>query len=193
MTPAPNPERRNERSRRATLDATIELVGDRGYAQVTIEAIAARAGVSKQTIYRWWPSKAALALEAINDFVGEAIDFPDSGDVAADLGQQLNEVIRLLKGPIGAVFRGIVADAQSDPSIGAALRENIIEPRTRLCEKRLATAISAGQLRADIPTRAMTEMLYSIVYFRLLFGTDDLDADDTPRILDRTLTGLRPR
>ncbi|MBO2465051.1 TetR/AcrR family transcriptional regulator [Actinomadura violacea] len=193
MTPAPNPERRNERSRRATLDATIALVGDRGYAKVTIEAIAARAGVSKQTIYRWWSSKAALALEAINDFVGEAIDFPDTGDIAADLVQQLNEVTRLLKGPIGTVFRGVVADAQGDPAIGAALRESITEPRTRLCEKRLAAAITAGQLRADVPTRVMTEMLYSVVYYRLLFGTDALDVRDTPQLLEYTLSGLRPQ
>jgi Tetracyclin repressor-like, C-terminal domain len=64
-------------------------------------------------------------------------------------------------------------------------------PRTHLCEKRLAAAISAGRLRADIPTRVMVEMLYSVVYYRLLFGTDDLDIRDAPQLLEYALTGLR--
>jgi tetracycline repressor-like protein len=74
---------------------------------------------------------------------------------------------------------------------GPALRESIIEPRARLCENRLAAAISAGQLRADIPTRVMVEMLYSVVYYRLLFGTDDLDVRETPQLLEYAFTGLR--
>ncbi|MFF1902636.1 TetR/AcrR family transcriptional regulator [Kitasatospora sp. NPDC058218] len=192
MVPTPNPERRNERSRRATLAATIELIAARGYGKVTIEAIATQAGASKQTIYRWWPSKAALALEAINDYIGEAIDFPDTGDITTDLTTQISEVTDLLTGPIGTVFRGVIADAQSDPSVGAALRETIIEPRTRLCEARLAAAVAAGQLRADVPTRVMVEMLYSVVYYRLLFGTDELDPRKTPAFLEYVFTGLRP-
>ncbi|WP_167828984.1 TetR/AcrR family transcriptional regulator [Streptomyces sp. MZ04] len=193
MTPAPNPERRNERSRRATLDATIELTTTRGYAKVSVDAIATHAGVSKQTIYRWWPSRAVLTLEALADHIGDATAFPDTGDITADLTTQLERVVAVLTSPIGDVLRGIIADAQTDPAVGAALRESLIEPPTRLCQARLEAAIADGQLRNDVPTSAMVEMIYGTMYYRLLLGTATLGLDDVPLFIARTLDGLRPR
>lgn len=188
----PNPQRRNPEARRAILDAAISLIGARGYANVTIEAIAASAGVGKTTIYRWWSSKGELSLEAINDRVGETIDFPDSGDVEADLRHQLLEVARVLGGEIGVVFRGVVAEAQSTPAVGIALLSTIIEPRTQACEARLAKAVSDGQLRPDVGTRMMVELIYAPLYYRLLFGTDPARPDDIALLLECTLAGLRP-
>ncbi len=192
MTPAPNPQRRNAQARRAILDATIELIARDGYATVTIEAIAAEAGVGKTTIYRWWPSKGNLALEAINDHIGAVLDFPDTGDIATDLCAQMTELVGLFNSDIGVVFRGVVAEAQSNPAIGTAILDTIIEPRTRACEVRLAKAVAGGQLRADVPTRVMVEMFYSPLYYRLLFGTDILRPEDMPGLLGYFLTGLQP-
>ncbi|WP_138067465.1 TetR/AcrR family transcriptional regulator [Cellulomonas rhizosphaerae] len=189
---APNAHRRSMEARRAILDAAITLISERGYANVTIEAIAASAGVGKTTIYRWWSSKGDLALEAINDRVGEAIDFPDTGDISADLRRQLLEVARLLDGEIGVLFRGIVAEAQSTPTVGAALLDTIIEPRTRACEARLAKAVDDGQLRPDVATRMMVELIYAPLYYRLLFKTDPARPRDIALLLDYTLSGLRP-
>ncbi|GIG59815.1 TetR family transcriptional regulator [Longispora fulva] len=193
MTPAPNPERRNTQARRAILDATIELIARDGYANVTIEAIASAAGVGKTTIYRWWPSKGTLALEAINDHIGDVLDFPDTGDITVDLRTQITEVVGLLNSDIGVVFRGAIAEAQSTPAIGTAILDTIIEPRTRACEVRLARAVADGQLRADVPTRVMVEMFYSPLYYRLLFGTDILRPQDVGDLLDYCLNGLRPQ
>lgn len=190
MTPAPNPERRNEKSRRAILDTTIELIAARSFAKVTIEAIAAAAGVGKQTIYRWWPSKGALAMGAINDRIGEATDFPDTGDIAADLTRQMSEVVELLNGKIGIIFRGIIAEAQSDPVLAAAILDEIIEPRTRACEVRLAKAMADGQLSSGVPTRVMVELLYSPLYYRILFGTDPLTAQYIPELLGYLSDGI---
>ncbi|MEU7604799.1 TetR/AcrR family transcriptional regulator, partial [Streptomyces sp. NPDC041003] len=91
MTKTPDATRRSDRSRRAILDAALTLVGEVGYNKLTIEAIAARAGVGKQTIYRWWPSKAAVLLDASLALAGDAeteggwTGFPDTGDLAGDL------------------------------------------------------------------------------------------------------------
>jgi AcrR family transcriptional regulator len=189
---APNVQRRSPEARRAILDAAITLISERGYANVTIEAIAASAGVGKTTIYRWWSSKGELSLEAINDRVGETIDFPDTGDITTDLRHQLLEVARVLNGEIGVVFRGVVAEAQSTPKIGAALLETIIEPRTRACEARLAKAVGGGQLRPDVSTRMMVELIYAPLYYRLLFGIDPVRSRDISLLLDYTLSGLRP-
>lgn len=106
MTPEPSPVRRSARSHRAILDATFDLAVRNGYPKLTIEAIAAAAGVGKPTIYRWWPSKGALALESINERMGTATDFPDTGDIVADLASQIDNVVALFRSDVGAVFRG---------------------------------------------------------------------------------------
>ena len=184
---------RRARSHLKILDAAFELVVERGYGRVTIEAIAAAAGVGKPTIYRWWPSKAALALEAINHHIGSGLDFPRTGDIAADLTAQIHAAVAAMNGPIGAVYRGVIAEAQSDPDIAAAVRSTIIDPRTRECEERLAEAVAAGQLRSDVPTKDMVELLYGPVYYRYLLATDVLDPDRAAQLVGRVLDGLRPR
>ncbi|MFE4458773.1 TetR/AcrR family transcriptional regulator, partial [Nocardia tengchongensis] len=110
MPQPPNPELRNAKSHQAILDATFDLAVRNGYGKLTIEAIAAQAGVGKQTIYRWWPSKGAIALEAINDHVGSATDFPDTGDIAADLTTQITALSRMLASDAGCVYRGVIAE-----------------------------------------------------------------------------------
>ncbi|MBV2364179.1 TetR/AcrR family transcriptional regulator [Streptomonospora nanhaiensis] len=186
------PARRSERSRRATLDAVFDLTVRRGYAAVTVEAIAAAAGVGKPTIYRWWPSKGALALEAISDRVGGVLDFPDTGDIAADLTSQITALVTLLNSGFGTVYRGVIAEAQGDPDLAAALRDTVVEPRSRVCQDRLAKAVAEGQLRGDVPVRVMVELLYAPVYYRFLLGTDPLSPRQVPGQVEAVLAGLRP-
>ncbi|MEW2360293.1 TetR/AcrR family transcriptional regulator [Spirillospora sp. NPDC029432] len=189
---SPDPTRRSQRSRRATLDATYALTVQRGYAAVTIEAIAAAAGVGKPTIYRWWPSKGALALEVINDRSGGVLDFPDTGDITADLTGQATELVALLDSDFGALYRGVIAEAQGDAALAAALRDTVVEPRIRACQDRLTKAVAARQLRDDVPTRVMVELLYAPLYYRFLLGTDPLSARQIPLMIECALTGLRP-
>ncbi|MEV6279882.1 TetR/AcrR family transcriptional regulator [Nocardia sp. NPDC051832] len=196
MTPASGtstPARRSERSRRAILDATFALVAERGYAKVTIESIAATAGVGKPTIYRWWSSKGVLTLDAISAKVSTGLGFPDTGDLVADLTTQMTGLLNLLNGDVGTVYRGVLAEAQSDPDLSAAVRQTITEPHSINCEMRLVKAIAAGQLRNDIPTRVMVEQLYAPIYYRLILGTAALDPAHIPDLLDNALTGLAPR
>ena len=94
----PNPERRSDRARKAILAAALELSRDPGFEATSVEAIARRAGVGKQTIYRWWPSKGAVVLEALNEQAGATLAFPDTGDVVADLRTQMSDVAKILSG-----------------------------------------------------------------------------------------------
>lgn len=192
MAQKPNPELRNQRSRRAILEATFDLAARNGYAKLTIDAIAGAAGVGKQTIYRWWPSKGAVALDALNDKIGSATDFPDTGDIAADLIAQMSAVAAMLTGEIGVVYRGIIAEAQTDPGLAAAIRATIVEPRAELCRQRLDTAISAGQLRTDVPARTMVDLFYAPVYYRFLLGAGAPDVSQSPDLVGHILSGLRP-
>lgn len=188
VTP-PNPELRNPRSHRAILDSTFELAVSKGYGKLTVEAIATAAGVGKQTIYRWWPSKGAIALDAINERMGHLTDFPDTGDIEADLRSQTTALAGLLSSDIGIVYRGVIAEAQSDPQLAANVRDAIVGPRSKLCRDRLERAVTAGQLRGDIPTRAMVQLLYGPLYYRFLLGTDDVQ--DAPELVGYILAGLR--
>src|SRR5918997_475597 len=120
----PNPERRSERSRRAILQATLELCREVGYDQMTIEAIARRAGVGKQTIYRWWPSKGVVAFDAIEASIGRALDFPDTGDVVTDLRKQMTGLAGLLADEaFAAPYAGLISAARSEPDLGRRLLE----------------------------------------------------------------------
>ncbi|WP_405498058.1 TetR/AcrR family transcriptional regulator [Nocardia sp. NBC_00511] len=191
MSPPPNPELRSARSHQAILDATFDLAVRKGYGKLTIEAIAAAAGVGKQTIYRWWPSKGAIALEAINHQIGSATDFPDTGDIAADLKTQVTGLCRMFAGDVGCVYRGVIAEAQHDPQLMAMVRDTFVEPRATAGMRRLEIAIAAGQIRGDLTPLVMTNMLYGPIYVRFLLGLGDLD--DAPEMVEPILDGLRPR
>jgi len=192
LSPKPDPARRNERSRRAILDAAIALIGELGYDRVSIEAIAKRAGVGKQTIYRWWPSKGAVALEALDASLATVVDFPDSGDIVEDLRTQMKGVTQLLGSTeVGPVYQGLLAAAQCDPALSRAHIEQVIEPATVACHERIARAQQRGELRADADRQAIIDMLYGAIYYRLLLHTRPLEPEQIDAALDIAFEGLR--
>lgn len=189
----PNPERRSERARTAILGAAMELCREVGYPRVTMEAIAKRAGVGKQTIYRWWPSKAAVVQEALNDQAGTSTDFPYTGDVVADLRSQMSNVARLFASdeftPYG---RGLIAAAQTDHKVAESVLETMIRPRFEACRKRLERARDDGQLRADVDLDDVVELLYAPLYYRLMLRTRPVTQQQVDDVLELAFTGLRP-
>ena len=188
----PDPARRNERSRRAILAAAIALIGEQGYEQVSIEAIAKRAGVGKQTIYRWWPSKGAVVLEALDDSLATVVDFPDTGDLVEDLRTQMKGVTQLLGSTeVGRVYRGLIAAAQSDPELSRAHLDQVIEPANVACRERLAHAAERGELRPDADRQAMIDLLWGAIYYRLLLHTRPLEPEQIDAALDIAFEGLR--
>jgi AcrR family transcriptional regulator len=188
----PNSERRSDRAREAILAAAMELTADPGFQATSVEAIAKRAGVGKQTIYRWWPSKGAVVLEALGARAGGTLEFPDTGDIVTDLRTQMDGVAELLGNPHFAGFAGLVGAAQSDPALSRTLIEGIIEPRVAACRKRLESAQQAGQLRDDVDLEEVIELLYGPIYYRLLFRTRPITPDMASHILALTFAGLRP-
>lgn len=186
----PDLSRRSESAHRAILEAAWEEVIEKGYAGLTVEGIAARAGVGKQTLYRWWPSKAAVLLEALNTQGRQTSDFPDTGDIVADLGSQLAGVAEFLAAGGGAVHRALLAAAQSDAELAEDIRRQVIEPRTQACVRRLAKAQADGQLRADVDPLDIVELVYGPLYYRLILGTRPLSAPTIRLQLQRVLAGL---
>src|SRR5918993_1602702 len=150
----PNPARRNQRSRQAILSTTADLLGEVGYTKLTVEAVAARAGVGKQTIYRWWPDKGALVLDAYLALVGAEQDLtvPDSGDLEADLRLVLGTTVNSLADPVFEQrYRALLTAIQDDPQLAAALLDRLLKPWLEATKQRLRAAQQAGQLRKGDP------------------------------------------
>lgn len=164
----PDPSRRNEQSRQAILDASIALIGELGYDNVSIEAIARRAGCGKQTIYRWWPSKGAVVLEAATQSLDPVVVFPDTGDIVADLRGQLMGILDLITTTgFGAAYRGVIAAGQSDPDLLDAVYEQIIEPNIKGFGARAALAQERGEMRADADVQTLRDVLYGVIEYRM--------------------------
>jgi AcrR family transcriptional regulator len=191
---APNPERRSERARQAILQAALDLCREEGFAKATVEGIAKRAGVGKQTIYRWWPSKAAVVHEALNDAIGDATDFPDTGDIYADLRRQMTGVARFLTDSgITSTYAGMIAATQSDEVVSRSFLHTMITPRVQSCVARLERAREQGQIRDDVDLEDIVELLYAPMYYRLLLHTRPITTKQVDAVLDLIFAGLTPQ
>ncbi|MFG3119436.1 TetR/AcrR family transcriptional regulator [Streptomyces sp. NPDC048197] len=193
---APDSSRRSERSRQAIFDAALTLVGEVGYDKLTIEGIASRAGVGKQTIYRWWPSKAAVLLDAFTAGADEdyAKGLPDTGDLAADLKTVLRATADEFNDHAWqAPYRALAAAGASDEELSRTFVTRLLEPGILLYVDRLRRAQEAGEVAADIDVRVAAEMVLSPFSQRWLMRTGELTHAFVDTLVDQALRGLRPR
>ncbi|MFD3424079.1 TetR/AcrR family transcriptional regulator [Streptomyces decoyicus] len=193
---APDSTRRSERSRRAIFDAALALVGEVGYEKLTIEGIASRAGVGKQTIYRWWPSKAAVLLDAFLVDVDEdyAAGLPDTGDLAADLKFVLRATADEFNDPaFQAPYRALAVAGANDAELSRTFVARLLEPGIRVYVDRLRAAQEAGEVAEGIDVRIAAEMVLSPFSQRWLMRTGELTHDFVDTLVDQALRGLRPR
>ncbi|MFF5917228.1 TetR/AcrR family transcriptional regulator [Streptomyces flavochromogenes] len=202
-TKAPDASRRSERSRRAIFDAALALVSETGYAKTTIEGIAARAGVGKQTIYRWWPSKAAVLLDAFLDLAARAnealggdadSEIPDTGDLAADLRYVLRATVDEMNDPtFDAPTRALAAEGIVDPELGARFTEALLEPQLQYYARRIEAAQAAGDVDPGVDPRIALELLVGPLHHRWLHRTLPLTHAYADSLVDLALRGLVPR
>src|SRR3954453_4800783 len=152
-------------------------------AAATIEAIAARAGSSKATIYKWWPSRAAVLLDGLFDLTRESITVPEGVSTEEALRSQLTATLRIFReGATGPLLRTLAGEAVSEPAVADALRVQWIGPRRGVCLGILRAAVARGELRADTDLEAASDQLFGPLYHRLLFGHAPL-YDALPRRL----------
>jgi AcrR family transcriptional regulator len=184
------PSRRREGSRLAILDAALALCRDQGYGRLSVEGIAARAGVSKQTIYRWWPSKGAVLLEALDRKAAVAATFPDTDDLVGDMRTTIADVARFLADPdLGAPEAALIAEAQHDPAVARLLLERFIRPRRAPIRARLRRAQDAGQLPQNLDLEAVLEVVFGALFHRLLLRSGPLDDVYAAFVVDTVFAG----
>ncbi len=181
---------RSEKTRLAILDAAADLLLSNGFSEATIEAIAARAGVSKVTIYKWWPSRGAVAIDAyFHRFIQSTI-FPDSGNTVVDITTQVLHLIETFRGRAGEVMAELLGQAQLDPALSDVLRERWLQPRRALSTAVLQRGIDRGEIRSDVTVSIVLDEIYGPVYFRLMTRLHPLTDEFATELVQNVLRGV---
>lgn len=183
---------RDEAARTRILQGALELLETHGFAEITADAVAERAGASKATIYRWWPNKAGVLIEALREAVGQELPFPNTGDLQEDLRVQLRNFLTMLSGRRGRIFKAFIAAGQSDAEIAETFRSTWIAPR-RAEAKALLERYRGKELREDTDLELTMDALYGPLYYRLLTGHGPLTPEYTDELAEMVLTGIRKR
>lgn len=166
------------------LDATCELIRSRGPNRVAINDIAAAANVGKQTIYRWWPSKHAVVVDALARTFEVENAFPDSGSIRADLRTQMRKVAASFSSPTGSIIRELVAAGQGDPEIAESFRQRFFATRRALAATAIERGIARGELRQGLPIEAVVDVLYGPLWLRMMIGHQPLTRAAADQVLD---------
>lgn len=197
--PGATEHRRRGRGRRPTaevkddvLNAAADILLREGMAAFTIERVAAEAAVSKTTIYKWWPSKGALAFDGYFRGTESELSFPESGDIAADLRAQLDAFVHLI-GDTGAgrVISDLIGHAQTDPDLAAAMHDRYTGPRLRLAADVLRRAQLRGEIRPEVDPEAVVDQLWGAAYHRLLLTGMPITSAFAGKLLDNLLSGIQ--
>ncbi len=192
-SPRPRPGRpRSEESRTAVLRATSELLHEVGLRAMTTEEIANRSGASKATIYKWWPNKYAVAIDAfLSEMMAESRD-PDTGSARDDLTAVMRGLLHFYTGPSGRVFAQLVGEAQADPSIQQELRANLVDSRRELFRTIWDRGVERGELRADLDPDAALDLVIGPALYRLMIGHAPMGEDAADQLVDAAIRGLSP-
>ena len=182
---------RSEAADRAILRAATELLAERGLAGMSMEEVAARAGVGKATVYRRWRSRGVLALDAFMAEFQALQPLPDSGTLRGDLLAALRAWVRAVtRTPAGRILAGLIAAAQEDPELAAAWRARVLEPMRGQHRIMLRRAIDRGEIPASTDLDVALDLLYGPAYHRLLQGHRPLSDTFTRRVVEVIVTGL---
>jgi AcrR family transcriptional regulator len=181
---------RDEAARRRILQAALDLMDEVAFAQVTAEAIAERAGTSKATVYRWWPNKAAVVIEAFREAIAPELPLRDTGSLREDLTTQVRNFARMLSGRGGRMLRSFVAASRSDPEVAAAFRSIWSDPRRAEAKEMLRQKQAGGQLRPDADLDLVLDSLYGPLYYRFLVKNDPPSQKYAEALVGLVIQGL---
>lgn len=180
---------RSEAARQAILQSTLELLRDGGFEGLTMEAVATGANVGKATLYRWWPNKAALVVDAFAESAHEELRFPDTGSVTEDMERQMVHVVRIFLSRRGKIVSCIVGGGQSDPELICAFRERFLRPRREEAYATLQRGLDRNELRNDTNLDLLLDSLYGPIYMRFLIGHRDLSIDFAKELCRTVMRG----
>lgn len=183
---------RSRRAQLAILTAAASLLRERGLRGMSIEAIAERAGVSKKTIYRWWPSKGTLALDAFYlEWQAAQGAVPDTGGLESDLRARMRAAVSVLAQPgLGATVAALIAEAQNDQELAEAYEQHVLEPQRAQARAIFDRAAARGEIPRDADVEAAIDLLQGALYLRLLHTHASLDLAFADAIVSVVARGI---
>ncbi len=182
---------RSQRTHRAVLSAAAQLLAENGYASITIEGIAARASVAKTTIYRWWPTKAAIFMELYNQLAAEKLTALDTGSVEQDLCNLLRGLFKLFTTTsAGPAMVGMISEAQSNLEVAQVFQEQFMVHRRNVTRKILQRGVERGELQADLDIDLAIDVISGPIWYRLLQGHAPLDEHFADSVVRQVLFGI---
>jgi hypothetical protein len=168
-------------------------IATRGVSVLLMGASVFVSGASKMTLYKWWPSRGALALDGYFAAVEQTLSFPDTGDIEADLRTQVHAFAGLMTGTrAGRVVAELIGQSQTDPDLAAAFRERYSGPRRALAVEAIARAQDRGQLRVDVDPQIVVDQLWGACYHRLLTPDEPITDAFVDGLIANVVRGIRP-
>jgi AcrR family transcriptional regulator len=181
---------RSEEARRAILGATYELLAAQGPGRLTVEAVAAKAGVGKPTIYRYWPNARALEMAAMLEQPLPDTNVCAGGSASSDLQQQLEKVVAIFAEKRGRQMTQMIAAAEPDSELSKLFRNTVILKCREEGRAILTRGISDHQIRADLNVEIALDMIYGSLFYRLLVGHAPLEASFANDLVVTALQGI---
>ena len=182
---------RSEVAHQAILDATLALLGEVGFSALTVEGVAQRAGVGKATIYRRWPSKLPLVVEAFGEL--PAFEDVDTGSLDRDLKAMLTQYLKsFLSTPLATVYPSLAAERRHNPELGELL-DPLLRNRRRPLDAALRRAVARGELAGDLDLELASDLIVGPVAVRLFFRGTQIKPDMVGPMVDMALDGIRRR
>lgn len=181
---------RSESTEKAILNSAHVLVTEKGFQDVTIEGIAKHAGVSKATIYKWWPNKAAVVADSFFTTLKEQYPVPDTGSVIEDLIIQISNLYTFLASDEGRIIRELIAQGQSDSDVAEAYQSRYFLPRRKVSQAILEQGVQRGEIKAGLNLELCVEMIYAPLFYRLLITGETINAEFLRDVVSCVLKGL---
>lgn len=182
---------RSEKTKNAIFSATYDLLLQVGFKNITIDKIAEKAEVSKATIYKWWPSKGAVVMDAFFDAVAVKSPIPNTGSVIEDMIVQATNLAKFLMSKEGKVINEIIAEGQFDFKLAEAYRTIYFAPRRLDSRYILERGISKGELERDIDIELVIDLIFGPLFYRLLITGDPIDEAFIRNIISYVFKGIK--
>lgn len=181
---------RSVASEKAILDATMSLLETRRLAEVTADDITRQAGVSKATLYKWWPNKNHVALDAFLAQMAIDVPIPDTGSARLDFLEQVSNAMRFYVSPRGRLLSQFIAEGRNDPEFLKAFRDRFQSRRRQAVAVTCERGVARGELRPEISTETVIDLLFGPIVYRLMTEHGPLDDAAAAELVDAVFNGI---
>jgi AcrR family transcriptional regulator len=175
------------------INAVFENLLAHGFRALTVESISAKTGIAKTSIYRRWPNKAAMVMEAFLCKIGPGIEFPRKASYVESIRLQMLALAKAFRGPFGPIIKALLGEAQFDAELAEAFRTRWIAPRRATAKEVIRSAIRNKELRSEVDVDQALDALYGGLYYRLMIGSGPLSDAYVRDIFSAVMNGLRVR